>query len=211
METATAKMIEKNVFMVLKCIVAASSCAFTDFRCDATQEQYEFCIHRLSGYLCIIHPITERVSGIFPPVTENLAATLNRLSCSTSVPDTVPTPNGFAKIASGFSRYLTRGVVSRYGESKQVYPPDESSAGSKMHSALPNEPPKTAEVKPACAEIAHTSHAIAGFISVVHNPWPISSLRIARHDDGCGVKLSRRGKAHHESDCAKLPRHRMQC
>src|SRR5437762_8390214 len=107
---------------------------------------------------------------------------------------------------------ISRGESSRdMAKVSRYILPDESSAGSKMHSALPNEPPKTAEVKPACAEIAHTSHAIAGFISVVHNPWPISSLRIARHDDGCGVKLSRRGKAHHESDCAKLPRHRMQC
>src|SRR5439155_10020159 len=83
-------------------IVAASSCAFIDFRCHGTQEQYESCIHRLSGCLRIIHPITGRVPDIFPPVTENLAATLNRLSFSTSKPDAAPTPNGFAENPSDF-------------------------------------------------------------------------------------------------------------
>src|SRR5207248_9863461 len=54
------------------------------------------------GVLRIIHPIRGRVSGIFPPVTENLAATLNRLSFSTFMPDAAPTPTGFAEIASDF-------------------------------------------------------------------------------------------------------------
>ena len=36
------------------------------------------------GVYALYTPITGRVSGIFPPVTENLAATLNRLSFSTS-------------------------------------------------------------------------------------------------------------------------------
>src|SRR5436305_12511177 len=54
------------------------------------------------GVLRIIHPIRGRVSGIFPPATENLAATLNHLSFSTFMPDAAPTPTGFAEIASDF-------------------------------------------------------------------------------------------------------------